>query len=102
MSTVDLYTARGEFIRRCTGIAQARETVYQIQPGAISMRLSADRSQILIRFPGSKKDYTYILRPPSESQCDWCGETFLDSDLFVTDVGVLCERCKNGMVRSRL
>lgn len=59
---VDLYTASGEFVRHCTGVAQARETVHTLQPGAISMRLSQDRSQVLIRFPGSKKDYTYVLK----------------------------------------
>ena len=59
---VDLYTADGEFVRHCTGIAQARETVHQIKPGAISMRLSEDRSQIHIRFPGTKKEYTYVLK----------------------------------------
>jgi hypothetical protein len=59
---VDLYTARGEFVRHCTGIAQARETVHRIQPGATRMRLSEDHSQIHIRFPGSKKQYTYVLK----------------------------------------
>lgn len=65
---VDLYTASGDFIRHCTSVAQAKETVHQIKPGACSMRLSADRSQILVRFPGSRKDYTYMLRPVSDPE----------------------------------
>jgi hypothetical protein len=66
VTNLDLYTASGEFIRHCTSVAQAKETIHQLKPGARSMRLSADRSQIHIRFPGSRKDYTYMLRPASD------------------------------------
>lgn len=67
MTPCDLYTARGEFIRHCTDVTQAREVVHQLQPGARYIAISDDREVIVVRFPGTVKVYTYECRQPVES-----------------------------------
>jgi hypothetical protein len=60
---VDLYRATGDFVRHCTDVCQARETVHQLHPGARYVALSDDFKVIVCRFPGTVKVYTYEVRP---------------------------------------
>ena len=67
-SPVDLYTARGEFVRHCTDVCQARETVHQLHPGARYVALSDDFKVIVVRFPGTVRVYTYEVRAVVSAQ----------------------------------
>lgn len=67
-SPVDLYTARSEFVRHCTDVCQARETVRQLHPGARYVALSDDFKVIVVRFPGTVKVYTYEVRAAVSAQ----------------------------------
>lgn len=65
---VDLYRATGDFVRHCTDVCQARETVHQLHPGARYVALSDDFKVIVVRFPGTVKVYTYDVRPAVRGQ----------------------------------
>lgn len=65
---VDLYTARSEFVRHCTDVCQARETVHDLHPGARYIALSDDFKMIVVRFPGTVKVYTYEVRQAVSAQ----------------------------------